>query len=260
MCSSDLGRMCSLNLLPLAKSNISLESIRNPQNIRTCIPPATGSSRTFLCPNQTLAVSFNRMRVSDLVLVDHAGSLIEGEQPVNPVGVMLHSAIHRAHADVVAVCHAHSTYGSAWSALGRPIAPITQDTAIFHDDQAIIREPRVALDMASADLFAAHFEGKHTGIQVGHGLFTLGQSVDEAAWRFITMDRACHVQLLAEAAGNPEHWPDEMAVAFQHGNTVLETVDQPAFAWLATAAAAAAIASGSPRKPLETGFRSSSSS
>ena len=89
-----------------------------------------------------LAVSFNRMRVSDLVLVDHAGSLIEGEQPVNPVGVMLHSAIHRAHADVVAVCHAHSTYGSAWSALGRPIAPITQDTAIFHDDQAIIREPR----------------------------------------------------------------------------------------------------------------------
>lgn len=173
-----------------------------------------------------LAVSFNRMRVSDLVTVDHAGNLVHGRQPVNPVGVMLHSAIHRAYPDVAAVCHAHSTYGSAWSALGRPIAPITQDTAIFHGDQAIIREPRVALDAASADQFAAGFAGKRTGIQVGHGLFTVGQSVDEAAWRFITMDRACQVQLLAEAAGTPELWPDDMAGALRN------TLGSADFCWL----------------------------
>ncbi|MGH2684438.1 MAG: class II aldolase/adducin family protein, partial [Actinomycetota bacterium] len=36
-----------------------------------------------------------------------------------------------------------------------------------------------------------------------HGLLTVGQSVDEAAWWFITMERTCHAQLLAEAAGTP---------------------------------------------------------
>jgi ribulose-5-phosphate 4-epimerase/fuculose-1-phosphate aldolase len=36
-----------------------------------------------------------------------------------------------------------------------------------------------------------------------HGLLTVGRSVDEAAWWFITMDRCCHSQLLAEAAGKP---------------------------------------------------------
>ena len=36
-----------------------------------------------------------------------------------------------------------------------------------------------------------------------HGLLTVGRNVDEAAWWFITMDRSCHAQLLAEAAGEP---------------------------------------------------------
>ncbi len=173
-----------------------------------------------------MAVSFNRMTSSDIVCVDHQGELISGAAPVNPVGVLLHAAIHRAYPEITAVCHAHSVYGSAWSAFARPIDPITQDTAIFYGDQAIITEPRLALDADSADQFAAAFNGKCTGIQAGHGLFTSGQTVDEAAWRFITMDRACHVQLLAEAAGSPELWPEQMALGIRQG------LGNPDFCWL----------------------------
>ncbi|MEP6535524.1 MAG: class II aldolase/adducin family protein, partial [Bryobacteraceae bacterium] len=36
-----------------------------------------------------------------------------------------------------------------------------------------------------------------------HGLLTVGQTVEEAAWWFITMERSCQVQLMAEAAGKP---------------------------------------------------------
>jgi ribulose-5-phosphate 4-epimerase/fuculose-1-phosphate aldolase len=36
-----------------------------------------------------------------------------------------------------------------------------------------------------------------------HGLLTVGRSVDETAWWFITMDRSCQSQLMAEAAGTP---------------------------------------------------------
>lgn len=31
----------------------------------------------------------------------------------------------------------------------------------------------------------------------------MGHTVDEAAWWFITMDRSCQAQLVAEAAGKP---------------------------------------------------------
>jgi len=173
-----------------------------------------------------LGISMNLIKVSDLVQVDHEGKLLHGVRPVNPVGVRLHAAVHRARPEVVAVCHAHSTYGSAWSTLGRPVDPITQDTAIFFEDQAIITEPRVTLDTASADQFAAAFGQYRTAIQAGHGLFSTGFSVDEAAWRFISLDKACHVQLLATAAGEPQRWPDHLA------RVLKQALGSPEIAWL----------------------------
>ena len=105
-----------------------------------------------------------------------------------------------ARPEVVAVCHAHSQYGKAWSTLGRVLDPITQDSAVFHGQQVVIREPRVALDAPTAAQFADALGDKLVAIQAGHGVFTTGQSVDEAAWWFMGMERACQVQLLAEAA------------------------------------------------------------
>ena len=56
-----------------------------------------------------LGISFNRIRVSDLVQVDHDGTLLQGEVPVNPVGVRLHAAVHRARPEVVAMVSASSS-------------------------------------------------------------------------------------------------------------------------------------------------------
>ena len=49
-------------------------------------------------------------------------------------------------------------------------------------------------------------------IMINHGNLTVGQTVDEAAWWFITMERSCQVQLLAEAAGTPHLIDDENAM------------------------------------------------
>ena len=64
------------------------------------------------------------------------------------------------------------------------------------------------------------------GIQVGHGIFTTGATIDEAAWWFVSLDKACHVQLLAEAAGEHERWPDEAAAGMRAG------LGSPMFGWL----------------------------
>jgi ribulose-5-phosphate 4-epimerase/fuculose-1-phosphate aldolase len=44
-----------------------------------------------------------------------------------------------------------------------------------------------------------------------HGILTVGHSVDEAAWLYITMERTCEVQLMAEAAGTPVSIDADMA-------------------------------------------------
>ncbi|MGF1597240.1 MAG: class II aldolase/adducin family protein [Acidimicrobiales bacterium] len=173
-----------------------------------------------------LGVSFNRIRVSDLVQADHEGNILVGDRPVNPIGLLLHAAVHRARPEISAVCHAHSTYGSAWSTFGRPLQPLTQDMCVFHEDQAVITEPRIAMNAEQADQFAAAFGDKKVAIQTGHGLFTTGRTVDEAAWWFIGLDKACHVQLLAQAAGTPEEWPHEAALGTRRG------LGSPEFGWL----------------------------
>jgi ribulose-5-phosphate 4-epimerase/fuculose-1-phosphate aldolase len=150
-------------------------------------------------------MSFRHVRVSDLLLVNHQGEVVEGNRPVNPAAFAIHSAIHAARPDVIGAAHAHSIYGKAWSALGRPLDPITQDACVFFEDHTVCEEGggAIVLEEAAAKALAAALGPHKATIHRNHGLFTVGHSVDEAAWWFITMERSCQAQLLAEAAGTP---------------------------------------------------------
>ena len=102
-------------------------------------------------------MSFRHVRVSDLILVSHTGEVVEGNRPVNPAAFAIHSAVHAARPDVVAAAHAHSIYGKAWSALGRPLDPITQDACVFYEDHTVCEEGggAIVLEEAAAKALAA---------------------------------------------------------------------------------------------------------
>ena len=158
-------------------------------------------------------MSFRHVKVSDLILVNHEGEVVEGNRPVNPAAFAIHSAVHAARPDVVAAAHAHSIYGKAWSSLGRQLDPITQDACVFFEDHTVCSEGggAIVLEEAAAKALAASLGPHKATIHRNHGLFTVGQTVDEAAWWFITMERSCQAQLLAEAAGTPLLIDDEGA-------------------------------------------------
>jgi len=79
-----------------------------------------------------MCVHFDKVKLSNLILVDHDGKVIKGNYAVNRAGFVLHANVHEAHPDIIAMCHAHTTYGTAWAATGRPIEPITQDACAFY--------------------------------------------------------------------------------------------------------------------------------
>ncbi len=147
---------------------------------------------------------FGHIRVSDLLLVNHKGEVVEGNKPVNAAAFAIHSQIHKARPDVVAAAHAHSLYGKSWSTLGRLLDPLTQDACYFYKDHALFDDyTGVVLDSEEGKQLAATLGEKKAIILRNHGLLTVGHSVDEAAWWFITMERSCQAQLMAEAAGKP---------------------------------------------------------
>ena len=87
-----------------------------------------------------MAVHFSQVKVSNLILADHEGKVVEGRHAINRAGFVLHAAVHEAHPDIVAMCHAHTVYGTAFAALGRPLDPITQDAAAFFEDHVVIKD------------------------------------------------------------------------------------------------------------------------
>lgn len=150
-------------------------------------------------------ISFKKIKMSQLLLVNHQGEIIEGDGLLNGAAFTIHSNIHTARPDVIAAAHAHSVYGKSWSTLGKKLDPITQDSCAFYEDHALFDDfTGVVLDMNEGQRIASALGQNKACILQNHGLLTVGASVDAAAWWFITMERNCQAQLLAEAAGTPK--------------------------------------------------------
>ncbi len=149
-------------------------------------------------------VHFSLIKASNLIRCDHKGNVVEGDYPVNTAAFVIHSRVHAARPDAVAAAHSHSTYGRAFATLGRPLAPITQDVCAFYNDHAVYDDfGGVAVELDEGQRIAEAIGKKKAAILQNHGLITVGGTVDEAVWWFITMERSCQVQLLAEAALKP---------------------------------------------------------
>jgi ribulose-5-phosphate 4-epimerase/fuculose-1-phosphate aldolase len=147
---------------------------------------------------------FGHIRVSDLLLVNHEGKVVNSDRPVNAAAFAIHSQVHAARPDVVAAAHSHSMYGKSWATLARLLDPLTQDACAFYEDHGLFDDyTGVVLDTEEGKRIAHALGERKAVILRNHGLLTVGHTVDEAAFWFIAMDRACQAQLLAEAAGTP---------------------------------------------------------
>lgn len=121
---------------------------------------------------------------------------------VNAAGFQIHSAVHKARPDVHAACHAHSVNGRAWSAFGKPLDMLSQNSCIFYNARSVYADfGGVVFEGDEADKLAQSVAGKNKAVILqNHGLLTVGETVDEAAYLFMLMERLCEVQLKVEAA------------------------------------------------------------
>jgi len=148
-------------------------------------------------------VSFKRMKMSDLILVNEEGEIVAGKHKnLNKAAFAIHAAIHKARPDVVAACHTHSVYGKTWSAFGKLLDPLTQDSCIFYQDHGLYDSYLgVVDDLSEGEQIGVALSDKKAVILQNHGLLTVGHSIEECIFWFVTMERTCQSQLLAEATG-----------------------------------------------------------
>ena len=114
---------------------------------------------------------------------------------------MIHHAVHTARPDINCVAHSHSIYGRAFCTLGRNLETITQDSCAFHNDIALYTSFRgVVLAEDEGIAIAAALGQKKAALLQNHGLLTCGKTIESAVFWFMSLEKCCHAQLLADAA------------------------------------------------------------
>jgi ribulose-5-phosphate 4-epimerase/fuculose-1-phosphate aldolase len=114
---------------------------------------------------------------------------------------MIHHAVHSARPEVNCVAHSHSIYGRTFCALGRPLDMITQDSCAFYNDLALYSSFRgIVLESDEGAAIAAALGKKKAALLQNHGLLTCGKTIEATLFWFMSLEKCCHSQLMADAA------------------------------------------------------------
>jgi ribulose-5-phosphate 4-epimerase/fuculose-1-phosphate aldolase len=147
---------------------------------------------------------FDEVRASNLVKVDIDGTVIgDQDQEINPAGFVIHSAIHMARPDVQCVMHTHTVAGMAVASLQTGLLPISMYALGYHEQVAYHDFEGPSLDLDERTRLAGNLGDKNVLILRTHGLLTCGQTVAQAFVRMYRLERACQVQLAAQATNSP---------------------------------------------------------
>ncbi|HSG91172.1 MAG TPA: class II aldolase/adducin family protein [Pseudomonadales bacterium] len=143
-----------------------------------------------------LGVAYQLATVDDLVLVGPDGKRVEGDGIVSTAVYYIHHPILMARPDLVCAAHAHTGWGTPFSAEVRPIEPITQEACVFFEDHAIFDDEELQiLSTEGGDRIAQALGDNRAIILRNHGLLTVGQRVDQAVSTFVRMERVCETHM-----------------------------------------------------------------
>ncbi len=148
------------------------------------------------------SMMFEEITASSLVKIDIAGDkVIDTPAPVNRAGFVIHSAIHAARDDAVAVLHLHTPHGQAVSAMAEGLLPITQTAMIAGHDVAYHDFEGIATELDERERLVTDLGTRNTMILRNHGTLAMGATVAQAFLRMYFLERACEAQILMLSAG-----------------------------------------------------------
>jgi len=145
---------------------------------------------------------FDEITASNLVKIGLDGQAVEPTaHPVNPAGFVIHSAIHGAREDAHCVLHTHTKAGCAVAAQKDGLLPVNQINLEFYGKVAYHDYEGIALDLDEQKRLVGDLGNKPVMILRHHGLLTVGRDAQQAFLRMYYLEKACEIQLTAQAAG-----------------------------------------------------------
>ena len=156
---------------------------------------------------------FSEVTASNLVKVDLGGNIVlDNGFEVNAAGFTIHSAVHMARHDALAVMHVHTDAGVAVSSMREGLQPLSQHAMFVYHDLAYHDWEGVALDLDERERVVADLGTKNVMLLRNHGTLALGESVASCFLRLYYLERACKIQLgIMNGTPNMQRQPTALA-------------------------------------------------
>ena len=145
---------------------------------------------------------YDEVTASNLVEIDVDGNIVgPSNYPVNAAGFVIHSAVHRGRDDLHCVMHTHTTAGMAVAAQEDGLLPISIMATGFYGRVAYHDYEGPSLDLGERERLVASLGERKVLILRNHGLLTAAPTVEEAFVLMFRLQRACEIQVAAQAGG-----------------------------------------------------------
>jgi ribulose-5-phosphate 4-epimerase/fuculose-1-phosphate aldolase len=147
---------------------------------------------------------WGEVRVSDILLINDEGEVLEGSHSLEPTAFFIHSWIHRTNPQARCILHTHMPYATALTLVyGGELVWCNQNTLRFWNRVSYDNTyGGVALDDAEGKRIAAMLKDKQVMFMASHGVTVVGQTIPWAFDDLYYLERACMHQVLATQASN----------------------------------------------------------
>ena len=149
-------------------------SVYQPESQRVFITPGMGSDKSS-------------MRAEDMIPMNLDGQALEGgERP--PVEWPIHTALHDARADALAVAHLHTPYATLFAIAKREFQPVTLQGAIFSEGVPLYSQAQLITTPARGSGLLKVIGEKRAALLRGHGIVVVGKNLQEVLFASLVLE------------------------------------------------------------------------
>jgi len=175
-------------------------SVYQPETKTVFITPGMGSDKGNLRPEQ-------------MVPTDLQGKPISGTEGP-PVEWPIHTALHGARADALAVAHLHTPHATLFAIAKREFRPVTLQGAIFNEGVPLYPEAQLITNPERGNALLKVI-GKHRAALLrGHGIVVVGQNLQEVLYTALVLEDDSKKTLQAATLGEVGTISDQECRAF----------------------------------------------
>ena len=188
-------RMASGGLVAGASGNVSM-----------CLERNGDDGLLLITPSQQ---PYDRMKSEDLVVVDFAGDLVEGEL-MPSTETLTHVGVYRARSDVGAVVHTHSVYASVLAVAGLDLPPVIDELVVAVGGAVRVADYGFPGSEELAGKACLALEDRGAVILRNHGLLGVGATPEQALGVCELVERAAQIFVWSSMLGGASILPDDV--------------------------------------------------